>query len=167
MRPGPQPDRWVCRNNLVAWGLVETESHFEGAPDELSLYVVEGYYQGERCRLRRHTMRVDGFVSAQAPLSGGELLTKPLRFEGDRLSINFSTSAPGSIRVELQDTTGKPIPGFTLADCNEQFGDAIDRVVSWKQGTDLSGLSDKTVRLRFELKDADLYSFQFTEKTKP
>ena len=162
VRPGPQTDRWVCRNNLVAWGLVETKSHFEGAPDELSLYVVEGYYQGESCRVRRHTMRVDGFVSVCAPLSGGELLTKPLRFDGDRLSINFSTSAAGSIRVELQDAAGKPIPGFTLADCNLQFGDQLDRVVSWKAGPDVSQLAGRPVRLRFELKDADFCSFQFT-----
>jgi hypothetical protein len=69
--------------------------------------------------------------------------------------------------VEIQDANVGPIPGFTLADCNEQFGDEIDRVVSWKQGTDLSELSGKPLRLRFELKDADLYSFQFTQKTKP
>jgi len=162
VRPGPQTDRWVCRNNLVAWGLVETKSHFDGAPDELSLYVVEGYYQGESCRVRRHTMRVDGFVSASAPLIGGELLTKPLRFDGDRLSVNFSTSAAGSIRVELQDAAGKPIPGFTLADCNLQFGDRLDRTVSWKAGPDVSKLAGNPVRLRFELKDADLYSFRFT-----
>jgi hypothetical protein len=163
VRPGLQPDRWVCRNNLVAWGLVETQSQFDGAPDDLSLYVVEGYYQGESCRLRRHTMRVDGFVSVSAPLSGGELFTKPLRFDGDQLSINFSTSAAGSIRVELQDAAGKPIPGFSLADCNLQFGDELDRVVSWKSGTDVARLAGQTVRLHFELKDADLYSFQFSQ----
>jgi hypothetical protein len=163
VRPGPQMDRWVCRNNLVAWGLVETKSHFEGAPDELSLYVVEGYYQGESCRVRRHTMRVDGFVSVSAPLSGGELLTTPLRFDGDRLSINFSTSAAGSIRVELQNAAGKPIPDFTLADCNLQFGNQLDRTVSWKAGPDVSQLAGKPVRLRFELKDADLYSFRFVD----
>ena len=164
MRPGPQPDRWVCRNNLVAWGLVETELHFDGAPDELSRYVIEGYYQGESCRVRRHTMRVDRIVSVSAPLSGGELLTKPLRFDGDRLSINISTSAAGSIRVELQDAAGKPIPGFTLADCNLQFGDQLDRTVSWKAGADVSKLAGKPVRLKMELKDANLYSFQFSAK---
>jgi hypothetical protein len=107
-------------------------------------------------------MRVDGFVSASAPLGGGELLTKPLQFDGDRLSINFSTSAAGSIRVELQDAARKPIPGFTLADCNLQFGDQLNHTVSWKAGPDVSKLAKKPVRLRFQLKDADLYSFQFT-----
>ena len=149
------------------WGIVETRSHLQGAPNELSFYVSEAGRQENGNRLRRYTLRIDGFVSVNAPLAGGELVTKPLRFEGNQLEINFSTSAAGSVRVEIQDANGDPIPGFTLADCNEQFGDEIDRVVSWKQGTDVSGLSDKTVRLRFEPKDADLYSFQFAEKTKP
>ena len=52
--------------------------------------------------------------------------------------------------------------GFTLDDCHVQYGDQLDRVVSWKSGSDVSLLASKTVRLRFELKDADMYSFQFT-----
>jgi hypothetical protein len=168
IRPGIQrPGSWFYGDNYQNWGIVETRSHLQGAPNELSFYVSEAGRQENGNRLRRYTLRIDGFVSVNAPLAGGELVTKPLRFEGNQLEINFSTSAAGSVRVEIQDANGDPIPGFTLADCNEQFGDEIDRVVSWKQGTDVSGLSDKTVRLRFEPKDADLYSFQFAEKTKP
>ena len=66
------------------------------------------------------------------------------------------------MRVEIQDASGKPLPDFELADCHEMFGDAVDRVVSWKSGTGVASLSGKPVRLRFELKDADVYSFQFT-----
>jgi hypothetical protein len=105
---------------------------------------------------------MDGFVSAQAPLSGGELITKPLTFDGSQLEVNFSTSAAGSVRVELQDAKGKPIPGFAMTDCHLQFGDQLDRVASWKSGTDVCRLAGQAVRLRFELKDADLYSFHFT-----
>ncbi len=162
VRPGLQPDTWVCRNNLVAWGIVETASLLKGTPDELSFYLVEGYYQGSSCRMRRHTMRMDGFVSINAPLSGGEMITRSLCFTGQRLTINFATSAAGSIRVEIQDaTTDRPVSGFTLDDCELQYGDQLDRVVSWKTGTDLSQLDGKPVRLRIELKDADLYSFRF------
>lgn len=162
VRPGPQPDRWVCRNNLVAWGLVETNSHLAGAANEISLYLVEGYYQGDSCRVRRHTMRIDGFVSASAGLKGGSLQTRPLVFAGDRLELNFSTSAAGSVRVEIQDEDGKQINGFSLTDCPEIFGDSNARSVTWKNDADLSALAGKPVRLLFELKDADLYSFQFT-----
>jgi hypothetical protein len=163
LRPGPQPERWVCRNNFVAWGMIETPSALHGAPDELSFYSVEGYYQGDDCRVRRYTIRVDGFVSVHAPAAGGELVTRPLTFTGNRLTLNFSTSAPGGIGVELQERNGKPLPGFSLADCQEVYGDELQRTVSWKDGSDLSEVSGRPVRLRFSLRDADLFSFLFVE----
>ena len=65
------------------------------------------------------------------------------------------------MRVEIQDESGEPVPGFTLADCSPVFGDSHDRVISWKGGSDVGKLAGKPVRLRIELKDADLYSLQF------
>jgi hypothetical protein len=163
IRPGLRPqDNWVYGDNYPAWGLVTTKSMFAGAPDELSIYVREGYWRGESTTLRRYTLRLDGFVSVQAPLSGGELVTKPLIFEGRELVLNFSASAAGSIRVELlRDQMDVPIEGFTLGDCVEVLGDDVERVVRWSGGHDLSRLSGIPVRLRIMLKDADLYSLRF------
>ena len=90
-------------------------------------------------------------------------MTRPLIFEGERLEINFSTSAAGSVAVEIQDLDGGPIPGFALEDCHPQFGDQLDRTVSWRSNSDFGKLAGKPVRLRFDLKDADLYSFRFPE----
>jgi hypothetical protein len=161
VRPGLQPERWVNRNNMTAWGILVTKSAIAGTPDELSIYSSEGYYRGESCRLRRYTLRIDGFVSVQAGLRGGEMLTKPLVFQGEQLTINFSTSAAGSIRVEIQDAAGKPVPGFSLADCPEVFGDELHRVVRWQGGSDVGTLAGRPVRLRFVLADADLFALQF------
>lgn len=164
IRPGPNVvDSWVYGDNCVAWGLIETESDSPGAPPELSLYVTEGYWTGPSMNLRRYTTRLDGFVSLHAPLSGGACLSKPLIFSGSQLYLNFATSAAGSLRVEIQDHDGSPVPGFTLEDSDEIFGDAIDRVAHWTRGSDLSALSGRPIRLRFVLKDADLYAFQFRE----
>jgi hypothetical protein len=163
VRPGPQrPGSWFYGDKYQNWGIVETKSNLPGAANELSFYLSEAGRQKDGNRLRRYTLRVDGFVSVNAPLSGGELLTKSLRFEGNRLGINFSTSAAGTIRVELQEDFGRPIPGFTLDDCDLQYGDELDRAISWKGNRDLSKLAGKPVRLRFELKDAELYALQFT-----
>ena len=82
-------------------------------------------------------------------------------FEGKELVMNFSTSAAGSVRVEIQNIDGKPIEGFTLDDCPEIFGDRIEQVVKWKGGSDVSKLVGKPIRIRFVLKDADLYSIRF------
>jgi len=77
--------------------------------------------------------------------------------------LNFATSAAGSLQVELQDENGKPLPGYSLDDCEELFGDTLDRGANWKTKADLSPLSGRAVRVRFVLRDADLYSFQFRE----
>lgn len=127
----------------------------------MSLYAAEGSWHGKGNSLRRYTLRLDGFVSLSALLSGGEVLTKPLTFSGDKLTLNFATSAAGDIRVELQDATGTPHPGFTLADCSPLFGDTLNRTVTWKTGSDVSRLAGKTVRIRFVLRDADLYAMKF------
>lgn len=162
LRPGiERPGTWNYGHQLVAWRMVETKSELAGAPPELSIYTTEGYSTAEGTTLRRYALRLDGFVSVSAPLRGGELLTKPLVFEGSRLSLNFATSAAGRVRVEIQDSAGKPLPGFALDDCEELFGDTIDRYVVWHANRDVSSLAGKVVRLRFELQDADLYSYQF------
>lgn len=160
--PGPErPGTWLYGHQYIAWHAVETKSALPGAPNELSLYASEGSWHGKGNSLRRYTLRLDGFVSVSAPWKGGELVTRPLRFEGSRLQVNFATSAAGGLRVEIQDAESQPISGFTLAECFEQFGDSIDRVVSWKSGCDVRSLAGKPVRLRFVLNDADLYSLQF------
>ena len=161
VRPGPQKQRWVNRNNMTAWGIVVTKSAIDGAPDELSIYSTEHYYQEPACKIRRYTIRMDGFVSLQAPLSGGTALTKPITFKGKRLEINYATSAAGSVRIEIQGPGGKPLAGYAATDCKEIYGDEIDGSVAWKNGPDVSKLAGKPIRLRFVLKDADLYAFRF------
>jgi hypothetical protein len=77
--------------------------------------------------------------------------------------LNYATSAAGNLRVELQDSTGQPIPGFSLADADELFGDTIDQTAAWNNSTDVSRLAGQEVRLYFVLRDGDLFSFQFTD----
>lgn len=163
LRPGVErPGTWAYGDHYLNWQLIETASALPGAPDEISLYSVEDYWQGRASSLRRYTLRVDGFVSLNAPLSGGEMLTKPLTFEGSVLTLNFATSAAGEVRVELQDASGAPIEGFTLAECDPLLGDTIERAVTWRDGeSDLSALAGRPIRLRFALRDADLFSLRF------
>jgi len=157
LRPGiERPGTWNYGHQYIAWHVVETKSPLDGAPNELSLYAGESYWTGTSSELRRYTLRLDGFVSVSAPMTGGELITKPLTFTGSKLALNFATSADGDIRVEIQDVSGKPLPGFALDDCKPIFGDSVDRSV-----IDVSSLAGKTVRLRFVLRDADLYALRF------
>lgn len=158
-----RPGTWNYGHQYLAWHAVETKSDLEGAPNELSFYTTESYWTGNSSAVRRYTLRLDGFVSIRAPMSGGELITKPLTFTGSQLSLNFATSAAGGIQVELQDASGKPLSGFALADSEPLFGDTIDRSVRWKNDPDLSAHAGQPIRLRFVLNDADLYSLRFIQ----
>jgi hypothetical protein len=154
LRPGLDPLRWTDRNNYITWGLAPT------SPEEISLYWTE-HYRYPTYRLRRGTIRTDGFVSVHAGRAGGEVLTRPLTFTGKRLVVNCSTSAVGSARFELCDEAGNPYAGFSAVESEVFFGDEIAHEAKWRDSPDVSVLAGKPVRLRVRLKDADLYSIQF------
>jgi hypothetical protein len=161
-RPGiERPNSWNYGHQYVAWHVVQTANTLPGAPNELSFYASESYWTGKGSAVRRYTLRLDGFVSLSAPMQGGEVITKPFKFTGNQLELNYSTSVAGSIRVELQDAQGIPIKEFKLEDCPEHFGDTVGRTVQWKDNPNLAQLAGKTIRIRFVLKDADLYSLKF------
>ena len=164
IRPGiERKHNWLYGDGYQNWGLIETAAADPLAPPELSLYTTENNWK-TATHLRRHTLRIDGFVSLWAPLKGGEVLTKPLLFGGSRLILNFSTSGAGSIRVELQDAAGRPLEGFALLACDEVFGDSLARTVTWKEGqADLRALAGRPIRLRMVMKDADIFSLRFAE----
>ena len=164
IRPGLRlQDNWTYWDNFVLIGMLETASPIDGAPAELSMYVTEAFLRSGPSQLRRYTLRVDGFVSVNAPLYGGELLTRPLVFSGSELVMNYSTSAAGSVQVELQDAQGVPLPGFALADSEVMYGDSLEQPMLWKGTPDLGAWAGTPVRLRFVLKDADLFSLKFRE----
>ena len=154
IRPGIGLNNWVSRSNYPALNVVQT-----GAT-EMSIYVGQDYAQPS-AHLRRYSLRLDGFTSISARYEGGEALTKPFTFTGNELEINYSTSAAGEIRFEIQDEKGKAIPGYTLDDADTIIGNEIARVVSWKGNTNLKDLASKTIRLRIYMKDAALYSIKF------
>ena len=42
-------------------------------------------------------------------------------------------------------------------------GDAVERAIGWKKGSDVSSLAGQTVRLRFVMQEADLFALQFRQ----
>ena len=149
IRPGRAALAWPARDNAPALGVVPTG---EG---EMSFYAVTHYTLPD-CHLRRYTLRTDGFASAHAGYTPGTLLTKPFVFAGAALVLNFSTSAAGGIGVELLDESGA-----VLAASESLIGDDLARRVVWCNRTDVAAFAGRPVRLRFTLKDADLYSLRF------
>ena len=144
------------RSNYMTNGLLQLPSE----PGQLSLYATEAYYTGPGSRVRRFTLRTDGFVSLHAADKVGEMISKPFTFTGNNLHVNYAASPGGQVRFELQDASGQPLPGFAMADCQSLDGDSIDQVVRWKDRS-VVDLQNKPIRLRIELKNADLFSINF------
>ena len=154
---GRDIDDWTDRSTTPGVGLVPT------GPDEMSIYYKE-HNRLPTVRMRRGVFRTDGIVSLYASYSGGEFVTHPLIFAGDELVLNYATSAAGSVRVEMQDTHGAPVPGRALSDCDEIFGDDIERVVSWRGDANVGDLAGRPVRLRVTSANyADFYSVRFRQ----
>lgn len=142
IRPGLNPDRWGNRANFVASNVLQT------GPEELSIYNRSG---------DRYVIRPDGFISIHAGSTAGMLVTKPLTYDGKNLQINFSTSAMGSVRIELLCEFGS-----VLAASKTLTGDAIDHPVEWQNVSGVGQWAGTPVQLRFQLLEADLYAFRFS-----
>ncbi len=110
----------------------------------------------------RVEQRYDGFISLDFEYEGGTVITAPLTFQGDRLSLNINTSASGEARVAILDAAGNEIPGYGLADARHINGDGRMVSAEWRDGdSDVGDLAGKPVRLRFECRSTKLYSFVF------
>lgn len=104
-------------------------------------------------------LRRDGFMSLDADERGGEMLTKPLRCSGKSLLVNVDAGDNGHVQVEALNADGVAIPGFSMAQCQPITGDKVRQVVTWNGKSDLTQLADRTIRLRFQIKNAEMYAF--------
>lgn len=157
--PGPEnPLNWVYGDCYPAWGILTLPGRRPGADPELSFYTFEGHWSGRGETILRYVLRQDGFVSRRAAYAGARLVTKPFVFKGDELALNFKTSARGGLFVALRESKGSQV-----IRSDEIIGDKIDRVIGFKDG-EVADFRGKTVVLEFEMRDADIYAFQFRGK---
>ncbi len=117
-------------------------------------------------------MRLNGFVSLGAHrVREGMLATQPLIAAGDTLILNAACGPDGYIKVEIADVRDEVLPGRSRDRCDPFTGDSTAHVVTWDGDSHLpmpSPTSAGTVyksrpehrRLRFIMRDAELYSFQ-------
>ena len=106
-------------------------------------------------------LRPDGFT-AYEPASEdavGTLVTTPLRSVGQSLRVSADAQG-GAIRVAVLDEHSR-----VLATSQPVVGDVTDSPVRWEGGRVFESLSDRPVRLRFELQRAKLYAIAGVELT--
>ncbi len=155
MSPGIESEyNWVYGDCYPAVGMIETQSDIPYAPNEISMFVFDYHWSGLPAKLRRYTIRIDGFSSYNSLFRPCSLVTKPFVYQGKQLSINFKTSAAGFLKIKIIGKTG-------FIESHDIFGDSIDRNVIFKEAVpDL--LSGEPVVMEITMSDADLYSFKFT-----
>ena len=166
----------------------------QGSGDEGSIYMLFGFirhndeilqyyhgfnfthgaYRGYSPETRRNIgttfvakQRLDGFVSADAPMEGGSFVTPVIVFQGDRLTLNVNASALGEVKLELRDESGAPIQGFQFADSDPLRQNHLAVMATWNGKSDVSVLAGKRVRIAFQMRAAKLYAFQFVHATSP
>lgn len=111
----------------------------------------------------RTVQRLDGFVSVDTDHRGGEFITPVLTFTGARLRLNAACHGLGEIRIEIRDQAGQPIPGFHQTDAISIDRNGTAQEVWWKPGPDVSRLAKRPVQLRFIMRSAKLFAFQFVD----
>lgn len=139
--------------------------------DEIWLYYstadfTHGNYVMSRDRYKgmitRARLRLDGFISADAAYQGGSFTTPTLTTSGAKLFLNAKTGAGGHVAIGIQNEAGAYLPGYGIADCLPISGDNVRFQVSWAAGPKLPVPFGGRLRLEFSMRDAKLYSFQFT-----
>lgn len=127
------------------------------------------------------TLPMDRFSGLLAGLAQATILTRPLRFSGNKLLLDFDAGLPelsrkallslnrdpskgadfAEVRAALEDPAGGKIAGFTLEQCKPLNGSGIQEM-TWP-GADWSQIAGKPVRIRLEMRNVALYSLQFSE----
>ena len=103
-------------------------------------------------------LRLDGFVSVEAGDDGGTLVTKPFRCQGGTLSINANARG-GGVSVAVLGEEGIQKDGYGRLNCAQFDGDSVSHRVTWRESLSLEPLKGETIRLKFYLRSAKLFSF--------
>jgi hypothetical protein len=108
------------------------------------------------------SLRRDGFAGLVAD-GDGTVTTRPVMFSGSHLFVNADARF-GSVAAEILDGSGRPVPGFSAADCVPIVReDTTKRELTFRGGS-LSSFAGKPVSLRFRLHVATLFSFWISTK---
>ncbi|WP_159618821.1 hypothetical protein [Ruania rhizosphaerae] len=114
--------------------------------------------------LGRAEMRVNGLCSidARSPRAG-QVISRPLRLPGRKLTINARCRDGGGLRVAVLHEDGEPLPGRRFENCDPWAGDSVEWRPHWNGDSNIvpEGMeAGKRVKLAFELNDAELFAFQ-------
>ncbi len=89
------------------------------------------------------------------------LLTKPFVWRGETLHIN-ADARRGLMKVEVADPMGDAIDGYAVQEAPEIRDNGLRIEIGWRSNARPGALQGRTVRLRFYMSRARLYSFSLS-----
>lgn len=104
------------------------------------------------CHIGLAKIKTGRFVSLEASFDGGTVLTKPLALQGSRLFVNANAEF-GSIQVTLLDEQEGAMTGWQ----SEIAGINDVRIPVSFEGGGLDNLRDEYIRIRFEIRNAQVF----------
>lgn len=180
--------KWTRPDHAIPWISLGQPGDFDGGSlymgnggclrtgDELSFYFsgsalkhaeaeLENLRDPKKQRvISRAVARPDRLVSVTAGLAGGQFDTPLIRFVGDRLVVNAAPRPGGTVRVGLLDAAGQPIPRYGVEECQSLKVDNESWIVTWGDRQQVTEQSAQPIRLRIEIRDAEVFGFQFRDK---
>ena len=120
------------------------------------------------------TLRVDGFASLRATAKEGFVATTPMAWPGGDLHVNADPRhderahpgyGVGEVLVKVLDADRQPVEGFAKADAVPLRHNTVKQPmaaakIAWAGERSLDELAGQTIRLKFWLREAHLYSFR-------
>ena len=114
---------------------------------------------GAKSAIGLATLRIDGFCSMRADSKEGWLVSRREKMMVPKLSVNAQVRDGGYLTAEVLDKADTVIPGFSRNDCAQFTGDSVQHVLTWRATRFPSDRVREVKKIRFILKNADLYSY--------
>ena len=147
--------------------VVPTNNAPEAAGDRLRFwYSGGGTHHGSKGEHRRAmglaSIRRDGFVSIEGRMDPGFLLTAALDATVPRrLTVNLNAGS-GDASVEVLHPRDGVLEGFGAGDCRLSARDGVAVAAGWRGGDVVPPQAGGRVHLKFNLRNASLYSYRWT-----
>jgi len=119
-----------------------------------------------------YRLRKDGFVFLESRSGPGVVATKPLYWRGGELSLNIhGQGGPAKVasdqnylwngaRVQINGYRGRPLPGYTFAECRPFAGDSVAWRPTWTSGRKLAALKGKDIQVAVQMCNCRLYAMR-------
>jgi len=104
-------------------------------------------------------LRRDGFASLNAGEAPGNVITRPLTFTGTSLFVNADVEDGGWIKAAVLSRDSQAVEGYALENAVPLTTKTTRGQMAWKSVSRLSPPGEDHLRIKFELKNAKLYSF--------